>query len=125
VHRKNLWSDLLQRRFSIDVTCKAQRTIDKYGGLDNYILCTPEQKLVSVFGMKLKKVLREAFFYKHGTKFVPKPPTIIRASVPTKTRKTTPKKEGAKKVAKGAKKVAKGAKKGAKEAKKGAKKLKV
>jgi hypothetical protein len=37
------------------VSTKALKTIDKYGGLDSYILWNSEKELDSDFGMKLKK----------------------------------------------------------------------
>lgn len=36
------------------------RTIDKYGGLDAYLLETPDKKLVSDVGSKLKEQIRAA-----------------------------------------------------------------
>jgi hypothetical protein len=35
------------------------RTIDKYGGLDNYLLKTPDSKLDSELGSRLKAQLTE------------------------------------------------------------------
>src|SRR5690606_9476729 len=41
----------------VKATTKALRWIDKYGGLDNYLLQTPEHKVDSTFGRILKKKL--------------------------------------------------------------------
>lgn len=59
VHRKKLYSELLDESFHINVTTAALRTIDKMGGLDNYILYTKDEKLDSLFGLKLKWRLME------------------------------------------------------------------
>lgn len=37
-HRKHLHSDILDRKVSLNVTARVLRTIDKYGGLDQYLL---------------------------------------------------------------------------------------
>lgn len=36
------------------------RTIDKYGGLDEYLLRTPDEKLASDVGSQLKQQIKEA-----------------------------------------------------------------
>jgi large subunit ribosomal protein L28 len=59
VHKKKLYSELLDETFHINVTTAALRTIDKMGGLDNYILYTKTEKLDSLFGMGLKERLKE------------------------------------------------------------------
>lgn len=73
VQKKTLYSELLDESFRINVTTTALRTIDKKGGLDNYVLYTRDAKLNSVFAMKLKKRLKEAYELKNGEKFRMKP----------------------------------------------------
>mmetsp|Transcript_32969 Transcript_32969/g.85493 ORF Transcript_32969/g.85493 Transcript_32969/m.85493 type:complete len:124 (+) Transcript_32969:137-508(+) len=58
--RKRLYSETLQRMIPFTVTTAALRTIDKMGGLDNYLLKTPEEKLASDAGLKWKAVILEA-----------------------------------------------------------------
>ncbi len=59
MHKKKLYSELLNETFHINVTTAALRTIDKMGGLDNYILYTKDHKLDSLFGLQLKARLKE------------------------------------------------------------------
>jgi large subunit ribosomal protein L28 len=46
VHRKKFFSDILGETLEVKLTSKALRTIDKYGGFDNYILRCKTWKLV-------------------------------------------------------------------------------
>jgi large subunit ribosomal protein L28 len=55
VQRKKLYSDILERFININVTSAALREIDRYGGVDEYLLNAP--KLESETGEKLKKIL--------------------------------------------------------------------
>lgn len=57
VQRKALWSDLLGRSISLNVTTAALRNIDRLGGLDEYILNTPPSKLASEKGEALRRQL--------------------------------------------------------------------
>jgi hypothetical protein len=43
----------------LKVTTTVLRTIDKYGGLDNYLAFTTEEKLASKLGVKLKHMVIE------------------------------------------------------------------
>lgn len=45
------------------------RQIDKMGGIDRYLLYTPDEKLDSALGVKLKLKLQDVFEKKHGQKF--------------------------------------------------------
>mmetsp|Transcript_13445 Transcript_13445/g.53426 ORF Transcript_13445/g.53426 Transcript_13445/m.53426 type:complete len:150 (-) Transcript_13445:30-479(-) len=68
VHKKTYYSDLLDASFKIPVTTRAMRTIDKYGGLDNYILQSKEKRLQdSDFAMNLRKALEERYIEVHGS----------------------------------------------------------
>ncbi len=60
VHRKRLWSDVLQRFVRINVTSRVLRWMDKVGGLDNYLLKTRDDKIDSIKGNKIKlEILRK------------------------------------------------------------------
>jgi len=52
---KNLYSDLLERKFRLKVTTYVLRCINKHGSLDNYLLRTKENKIKSQIGLELKK----------------------------------------------------------------------
>lgn len=54
-HRKRLYSETLDEMIPLNVTTNALRWIDKAGGLDNYVLNTPPQKLLSTSGMALRE----------------------------------------------------------------------
>ena len=49
--RKRLYSEILDRMIPIQVTSHALRCIDKAGGLDNYVLNTRAEKMVSAKGL--------------------------------------------------------------------------
>jgi len=50
-------SETLRRRVRLNVTMKALRTIDKYGGFDQYILGVDEQYIPGI-GLKLKRQMQ-------------------------------------------------------------------
>lgn len=60
MQRKRLWSDALGRHVRIHLTTAVLRTIDFYGGLDNYLLQTSDRKIDSVLGSQLKEAVRAA-----------------------------------------------------------------
>ncbi|BDA43120.1 probable 50S ribosomal protein L28 at N-terminal half [Coccomyxa sp. Obi] len=60
VQSKAIYSEALDRMVRLNVTTAAMRTIDKYGGLDAYLLETPDEKLASDVGSKLKEQIRAA-----------------------------------------------------------------
>eukprot|EP00118_Oscarella_pearsei_P000394 m.4852 g.4852 ORF g.4852 m.4852 type:complete len:113 (+) comp11414_c0_seq2:736-1074(+) len=49
----------MAKPYTMNVTTAAMRWIDKAGGFDPYILHTPDKKLASDFGSKLKKEMQE------------------------------------------------------------------
>ncbi len=77
-----LHSKILNEKFTLKVTTKALRWIDKAGGFDRYILDTPGRKLQSRTGMLLKLYLQNVVKgLDEGKKledlkeeFAPKPP---------------------------------------------------
>jgi len=55
IQSKHLHSQLLNTTMKIEVTTRALRTIDKYGGLDNYILNTkPRHFRQQTFALELR-----------------------------------------------------------------------
>ena len=60
VQRKRLWSEELQESFQLKVTARVLKTIDKYGGLDAYLLNTSDRNLASLPGFALREELRTA-----------------------------------------------------------------
>jgi len=69
---KSLWSDLLGLNIRMHISTKALKTVDKKGGLDNYLLFTRNKYIDSDAGKKLKKMIISAWEKKEGTKFKPK-----------------------------------------------------
>jgi len=69
VQVKNLHSDLLQETFSVRLTTHVLRCIDKYGGLDNYLLFTKPDKMDSLYGNKLASMVKDAWEKKNGKQF--------------------------------------------------------
>mmetsp|Transcript_4366 Transcript_4366/g.13635 ORF Transcript_4366/g.13635 Transcript_4366/m.13635 type:complete len:162 (+) Transcript_4366:367-852(+) len=54
---KRFWSRILQCWLRFNVTTRAMRSIDKAGGIDEYVLFTPNAKLDSVAGRNAKRML--------------------------------------------------------------------
>lgn len=54
-HRKRLYSEVLDRLVSVNVTAHALRCIDKAGGLDAYLLNTRPKDLLSNKAMDLRR----------------------------------------------------------------------
>ncbi|KAJ1725771.1 hypothetical protein LPJ53_000032 [Coemansia erecta] len=50
-----LFSPLLDRKLTLRVTARVLRTIDKKGGLDNYLLLTKDKNIASPLGLELKQ----------------------------------------------------------------------
>jgi len=67
--RKQVYSDLLEKKLKIRMTTSVLRTIDKKGGIDNYILYTRDKDIGSKFGLELKEEMKMAFEKKTGKKF--------------------------------------------------------
>ena len=59
MQNKKLWSDALDRWVQLRVTTYALRSIDKAGGLDNYILNPKRADLDSEVGQRLKELIVE------------------------------------------------------------------
>ena len=57
VQRKRLFSATLGRSLAVSVTTTALRTIDRFGGLDEYVLRAQQGQLRSAFGERLKRTL--------------------------------------------------------------------
>ena len=53
VHRKHLFSETLNRKVTLSVTARVLRTIDKHGGLDEYLLRVKDT-LLSPEAMRLR-----------------------------------------------------------------------
>jgi hypothetical protein len=54
---------------SININCYSKRWIEKYGGLDNYLLFTKEHKIGSKIGLHLRGMIKEAWEKKEGRPF--------------------------------------------------------
>lgn len=55
--KRSYHSKLLDKSFNIHVTTKALKTIRKYGGFDNYILLCKPEKMQSLFGEYLRRLM--------------------------------------------------------------------
>ncbi|KAK9813979.1 hypothetical protein WJX73_007728 [Symbiochloris irregularis] len=58
VHHKRLYSEALDRMIRLRVSTTALKTIDKYGGLDRYLLATPDRRLQSDVGAELRQKIQ-------------------------------------------------------------------
>jgi large subunit ribosomal protein L28 len=59
VQRTRLFSAILDKPVTISVTTTALRTIDRFGGLDEYILRSQPGQLKSAFGETLRRQLKK------------------------------------------------------------------
>jgi len=59
VQRKRLFSATLGRSLELSVTTTALRTIDRFGGLDEYLLRSQQGQLRSALGEKLKRTVQD------------------------------------------------------------------
>ncbi len=66
IHKMTLNSELLQQKFKVEVTTRVLRTINKYGGLDNYLLHFKDEKIDSEWGSSIKKQLIPLYLEKNG-----------------------------------------------------------
>lgn len=57
MHKKYYYSKILDKDIKVFVTLKALEEIDNIGGFDNYILLTPADKMVSLFGEYLRELM--------------------------------------------------------------------
>ncbi|PVU85423.1 hypothetical protein BB559_003550 [Furculomyces boomerangus] len=53
----NLYSEILDKSMKLKVVTSVLRTIDKKGGLDNYLLNTKDKNIASKTGLELKSVI--------------------------------------------------------------------
>ncbi|KAJ1933360.1 hypothetical protein EC988_009145 [Linderina pennispora] len=53
-----LYSVILDQKIKVRVTNRVLRTIDKKGGLDNYLLETKDKNIASELGLELKHLLK-------------------------------------------------------------------
>ncbi|KAJ1966205.1 hypothetical protein GGI12_000227 [Dipsacomyces acuminosporus] len=59
IQKVNLYSAILDRTFNLRVTTRVLRTIDKKGGLDNYLLLTKDKNIASDAGVEIKQSLQK------------------------------------------------------------------
>ncbi|KAI9471542.1 hypothetical protein LPJ78_002450 [Coemansia sp. RSA 989] len=59
IQKVAVFSKILNEKLKINMTTRVLRTIEKKGGLDNYLLQTKDKKINSEFGLQLKKRLLE------------------------------------------------------------------
>ncbi|KAI9217787.1 ribosomal L28 family-domain-containing protein [Blastocladiella britannica] len=59
VVERSLFSRVLEQHLRLKVSAAALRTIDKKGGLDAYLLTTPDDKIDSVLGTDIKARIAE------------------------------------------------------------------
>ncbi|KAJ2702941.1 hypothetical protein H4R19_005333 [Coemansia spiralis] len=59
IQKVNMFSVLLGKMLRINVTTRVLRTIDKKGGLDEYLLTTKDSKIASEYGLELKEKLQK------------------------------------------------------------------
>lgn len=58
IQPKRLFSEKLSRFVEVKVTARALRTVDKYGGLDNYLLMSKDTAL-GAKGMRLRMEIKQ------------------------------------------------------------------
>ncbi|EPT03226.1 hypothetical protein FOMPIDRAFT_1116508 [Fomitopsis schrenkii] len=59
IHNKRFFSDALQQFVRVKVSTRALKTINKYGGIDKYVLET-RHELLGWEGMRIRVMVREA-----------------------------------------------------------------
>ncbi|KAJ2556986.1 hypothetical protein EV175_001633 [Coemansia sp. RSA 1933] len=64
----HLYSAILDKTMRLRVTTRVLRTIDKRGGLDNYLLETRDKKINSQLGLELKQKLKATLELKEKQK---------------------------------------------------------
>lgn len=57
IHTIGVFSRILDRTLRLRMTTRVLRTIDKKGGLDNYLLQTKDKNIASELGLQLKQQL--------------------------------------------------------------------
>ena len=71
VHPQSLFSEVLGTKLRVRATTAILRTIDKYGGLDNYLLQTPDVKLQSDWGVGTKRLIEAQVRLQDEVKLLP------------------------------------------------------
>ncbi|KAJ2001655.1 hypothetical protein GGI04_001740 [Coemansia thaxteri] len=59
IQKVTLYSAILDQKLKLRVTSRVLRTIDKKGGLDNYLLETKDKNIASELGLELKQTLQK------------------------------------------------------------------
>jgi len=59
LQQTTLYSDVLRRKLSLRVSTRALRSVQKNGGIDAFLLSTPDAKLAEQ-GLRLKRRVRKA-----------------------------------------------------------------
>jgi large subunit ribosomal protein L28 len=59
VNRKNLYSDILDMKFSMWISTKARKCIMKAGSFDNYLLTTKPEVIDSRMGLYLRGLIKQ------------------------------------------------------------------
>mmetsp|Transcript_2901 Transcript_2901/g.7149 ORF Transcript_2901/g.7149 Transcript_2901/m.7149 type:complete len:165 (+) Transcript_2901:27-521(+) len=78
VQTKKLWSDCFDTMLRLRVTTYVLKTVDKVGGLDNYLAHTPDHKLASKLGVRLKlQVIEQRRRIAAGEPLLPPPPMAV------------------------------------------------
>ncbi|KAJ1917176.1 hypothetical protein H4219_003366 [Mycoemilia scoparia] len=60
IQTKMLYSEALDTMFKLKVTTRILRTIDKKGGLDQYLLGTKDKNIASTRGLEIKSQIKDA-----------------------------------------------------------------
>ncbi|KAL6059845.1 Ribosomal protein L28 [Balamuthia mandrillaris] len=64
IHKHHVYSELLGRTLRLKIRNRTLKTIDKYAGLDNYLLRCKEEK--STLGIRLRELMRRAHLIQKG-----------------------------------------------------------
>ena len=57
IHKFTLYSEILKRKISLDLTPKGRKTIDKYGGFDGFLANIPFRKLAKPLHILKKQLI--------------------------------------------------------------------
>lgn len=57
---KHLYSEALDEKIGLNVTAHTLRCVDKFGGLDNYLLSIKDEQELGVKGLKARDRIAEA-----------------------------------------------------------------
>ncbi|KAJ2064173.1 hypothetical protein GGH94_003663 [Coemansia aciculifera] len=59
IQKVTVYSAILDKKLKLRMTSRILRTIDKKGGLDNYLLETKDKNIASQLGLELKQTLQK------------------------------------------------------------------